>query len=51
MFGEYSTREFLMWIVGIFVAAMITIFGAIYVVDILVVPPNDSPTTHNILKK
>ena len=37
MFGE-STKEVLLWIVGLLIAAAITIWGALYVVDHFIAP-------------
>ena len=51
MLGEYLTKEFLMWIVGVFTAAAVAMFGVIYVVDNHLVPQNDSLTTQTIRKK
>jgi hypothetical protein len=51
MFGGYQTRDFLMWIGGMFVAATIAIFAVSYVVDNVLLPPNDFLTTQGIRKK
>jgi len=51
MFGGDQTRDFLMWIGGMFVAATIAIFAVSYVVDNVLLAPSDSLTTQGIRKK
>jgi hypothetical protein len=52
MLGD-STKETALWIVGMLVAAGITIWGALYVVDIFLAPhdPTDPLVTKGGLSK
>jgi hypothetical protein len=46
MFGEFSTKELLLWIAGLLVAAAIDIVGAIYVNNILAPHDASDPLTN-----
>lgn len=53
MFGEFSTKELLLWIAGLLVAAGIVIVGAIYAVNNFIAPhdPSDPLTNQGGLEK
>jgi hypothetical protein len=38
MFGEFSTKEMLIWVAGMLVAAAVIIVGAIYAVNTFIAP-------------
>jgi hypothetical protein len=47
MFGEFSTKELLLWIAGLLVTAVIVIVGAIYVVNNILAPHDASDPLTN----
>jgi hypothetical protein len=50
MFGDYSPKEFLIWVASM-VAIVIAVLGMIYVVNNFVIPESDGLTADSVRRK